>query len=461
MSRWALLVATLLVYAPTLSGDLVWDDVILIRDNAAIDTWAGAWDVAWGDFFRQGDAQQARSSYVRPLPTLLNAATKAIVGTHPLAYRATNLALHLLAVFLAMGVLVALGLSERSAVLGAAVFALHPAQTEAVAFVSSRPDLLAAVFALGAVRLHLAGRAGWAVLAVAAGLLSKEVALAVPFALFALDRRPRWVWPVYLALAAAVLLPKDPVARMYFDSVPQAALALVALYTRLIVAPYEQRALYDGFTPDLMLSVVGAAVVAGAAYLAIQRRAPTLAWGAWWTGLCLAPVLHLVPIPTLAAERYLCLPLFGVAVVVAWIVERRLRLAPAVVGLCVVAAMASAWRAQDWRDEVSLWSAEIARPEPSYKAFQNLAVAFADTGRHEDALLAIQAASRAAPRHPIVFRNLVRMSARAAPLPDGFAADALRRPLDRDRVARWEPPLRAQGRLALAEAVRRIKEDHQ
>lgn len=318
--------------------------------------------------------------------------------------------------------------------------------------------MLAAVFGLAAVRLHLGGRAGLAVAATALALLSKEVALAVPVALFAIERRPRWVWPVYAALVLAVLLPKDPVARMYFESVPVAALSLVSLYAQLIVAPVEQRALYDHFSPDATSAAIGAAIVTVAACLALQRRAPRLAWGALWIGLCLAPVLHLVPIPTVAAERYLYLPLFGVGVVVAWIVDQRPRAAPLVASVCVAAAVASALRAYDWRDEESLWAAEVARPHASYKAYQNVAVHLAERGHFANALVAVHIASGMAPRDEVVFRNLVRMTARLRPLPDGFADDALRRPLDRAALSRWEAPLRAEGFKALANAVSAIKD---
>ncbi len=406
---------------------------------------------------------------MRPLPTLLNAATKAVVGVHPLLYRLTNLALHLLAVWLAMGVLLRLGFEARAAVLGAAIFALHPMQTEAVAFVSGRTDLLAAVFALAAVRLHLDGRAGLALLCVGFGLLSKEVVFAVPIALAVLDRRPRWVWPVYVALCLAVLLPKDPVARLYFEDVLTGSLSLVALYTRFIVAPVGQRVVYDHFTLDLAHAVIGGMVVVFAAAVALQRRAPRLAWGTLWIGLTLAPVLHLVPIPTLAAERYLYLPLFGVAAIVAWLLdstqrtetsEKRSVIAVGLLSLALVGcAGATAVRGLDWTDEVSLWSAEARQPEAGYKAWQNLAVALAEGGLHRDAAMAINAASVAAPRHPVVFRNLVRMTARIAPLPRGFAPEALARPLDQREIGRWEMRLREVGHNGLADAVARISVD--
>lgn len=483
-----LLALTTAAYAPSLDGEFVWDDVILIRDNPALRTLEGAWAAATGDFFRQSGASLPASGYRRPLPTLLNAATLWLAGTSPLPFRLTNLALHLLAVALALLALVRLGLAPTPAVLGAGLFALHPVQTEAVAFISGRTDLLAAVFALASLLayLHARRRGGYA--APAAGLvafalagLSKEVAWMLPAALLALERaglvaphgrRRRGLLAGYATVLALLLLPRllgavPGVERLYFpaERLPVVVPNLAATYARLLVWPTELRALYDDLPVARAgaLTAIGAAVLVALAVAALQRGAPRLAAGAAWIGSFLLPVLHLVPIPTLAAERYLYLPALGLGLLLAATIEaarpRTVALGAAAAAL-VVAGLGTAVRAADWRDGVTLWSAEVARDASGFKAWHNLAAALAESGRRDEAAAALERAWRLKPGHPTVFRNLVRLELvrRGAPglTPSqraAFLEDALAASPHPDRLADWVAPLERAGRPHLARWV--------
>lgn len=477
----ALLALTAAAYAASVGGAFVWDDVILIRDNPRLATLDGALAAAGGDFFQQAAASDPLSGYRRPVPTLLNALTLAAAGPTPWVFRLTNLLLHLGAVALAFGLLRRLGVGPRAALVGAGVFALHPAQTEAVAFVSGRTDLLAAVFGLLAVHGHLTARrrgsARWAAgaaLALGAAIASKEVALVVPAALAVLEARGlvapggarrRLLFGLYGALLAgwlALRLGAPAPGRLYFEAAdtPVAALGLVALYARILAAPLSLRALHD-HTPVAepgAATALGALVVLLVLAAALQRRDALLGAGAAWAGGFLLPALHLLaPLPTLAAERYLYLPLLGLGIAAAALVTRLPRLAPVAAAGLLAAAALTADRALDWRDEITLWSAEVQRPTPGFKPWQNLAVALAEQGHAAEALAAIHEAWRARPGHPLVFRNLVRISLAARPLPPAtqreLVAVALARRPDPAALARWPGPLRAAGHGPLADAV--------
>ena len=87
--------AAVLVCLPALGGDFVWDDVLLIEHNPAMDDLAQVWRTAWGDFFQQGGAQLSTSGFFRPVPTLMNGLTVAVFGKSPLAFHLGNVLLHL------------------------------------------------------------------------------------------------------------------------------------------------------------------------------------------------------------------------------------------------------------------------------------------------------------------------------------------------------------------------------
>ena len=60
--------AAVLVCLPALGGEFVWDDVLLIEHNQAMDDLTQVWRTAWGDFFQQGGAQLSTVAASWPNP---------------------------------------------------------------------------------------------------------------------------------------------------------------------------------------------------------------------------------------------------------------------------------------------------------------------------------------------------------------------------------------------------------
>ena len=77
------------------------------------------------------------------------------VRFNPYLFHAANVALHAVNVLLVWRILVRLVAPGWAAVGGAALFAVHPLQVEAVGWVSSGKDLLGAAFSLAAILLYL------------------------------------------------------------------------------------------------------------------------------------------------------------------------------------------------------------------------------------------------------------------------------------------------------------------
>ena len=215
-TRSLLVVAVLLAYAPALRNGLVWDDRAHIADNPHLRDVGTA---AATYFLRPEGA------YYRPLIFLSFAAEHAVWQANPLGYHLTNLLLHAINTLLLLvlarrageGIRQLLdlarrtGVSEHAAALGAAVFALHPMQTEAVAYVAGRTDVLMTTGALASCVLLLGagaplGRGIAAAFAGVVALLSKETGYAL---------LPLWPWlawrherttPARLALAGPGLI---------------------------------------------------------------------------------------------------------------------------------------------------------------------------------------------------------------------------------------------------------------
>jgi hypothetical protein len=235
--------------------------------------------------------------------------------------------------------------SWAAAAAGTALFALHPAQAEGVSYASAAvPGTLSLLCSLLALRAHAAGRRAAALSWFCAGALFKEGALALPAALAAYDycvgrrsarQTARRAAP-FLGAAAGLFLLRALVlgaatdARLHGGTLPgQAAFAAAGFWTHLESAfwPYGQRACYSlDAWPRPALGAGAAFVCAAAVVLGIRRRAPW-AFPLSFAVAALLPVSNLIPVATLAADRYLYAPLAGLGWLLAAALARRPRAA--------------------------------------------------------------------------------------------------------------------------------------
>lgn len=443
LAAYGLVLACVAVaHAPALGGGFVWDDIILLRDRVALHRLETAWTRAFADFFPVQGGIGAGGGYFRPVPVLLNALTWQCTDGAAWAFRISNLGLHLACVGLLMALLRRWGSPALGAALGGAFFGLHPTTTDAVDFISGRTDVLATFFVLlafhGATAKSGASRRGqWA--AATAFLLalgSKEVALGALPALV-LSAPPGARRSVALSLGGVALgmialrMGADIAApqRAFFstDALPVVVPGLVTFYAGLLVAPTLLQAIYT--LPDLsslgMATLVGLGLLCAWAIGMIRwqgraRLGLVLALGA------LAPALHFIPLSTLAAPRYLYMPLLGVAVLIALAAERLPGRWPrALVLLPAVGLLLTPLRAADWRSERTLWTAELDVEPGSFTAHQNLGATLAEEGDLDGAAYHLREAARLRPEHALIRRNLQRLEALKArrtesdPTPEG------------------------------------------
>ncbi|AQT59741.1 glycosyltransferase family 39 protein [Cellvibrio sp. PSBB023] len=177
------------------------------------------------------------------------------MGDTALAYKLSNLFMHLLCVALLYGVMLRVGVTKTTALIAASLFAFHPIHTTSVHFILGRTDLVAAVFYLATLYCV----AGWkqsprlgqqAITLVwfVAALLSKELSITLPammlaillvqrknFALPHIVRTALSLWP-YALLALIYLL-----ARLYQWKSMDAAVAVYTDFSlRNIVTNYAE-----------------------------------------------------------------------------------------------------------------------------------------------------------------------------------------------------------------------------
>lgn len=365
-------------YGNTLGNGLVWDDRLTAADPAALGRRAGG--------------------YYRPVVMATFAAERVLFGDAPAARHATNLVAHAAVGWLVGTLAAALGAGAGASLAASLLFVAHPVQTEAVAYVSGRTDVLAAFFAVAALLAWRRARTpadGWAVATTAlvlAALGCKESAALVPLALLAPGASPTSVRP-WLPLGAAAAWVVAWVATggpgLHADGlvarVPAVAAAVLE-HARLLVWPsdlhLERFVVVPGWSAAATLAMwAGVFVLLGglAAAARVVPGGPVLLALAVATYLPAAGIVPVYPAiadrALFAAEHFLYLPLCGLIPLAVGLGARM----PARAGAVVVALLLVAWtplvvaRNGDWRDEETLFRHTLRFDPPAARVWYNLA----------------------------------------------------------------------------------------
>jgi hypothetical protein len=183
----------LLLYRPALSGPFLSDDHHYVMDNAFVHDLSFAARCASSIRPR---TRPSRFNYA-PVQMLLHAAALRVFGEDPTGHHVVNVLLHALASALLAALFVRAGLSRPVSAGAALLFLLHPANVEAVAWISQAKTPLSFVLSMGAL-LAQRRRPALGTLLFGLALLAKPAAaFALPVAAL-LDwtrkGRVRWRW---------------------------------------------------------------------------------------------------------------------------------------------------------------------------------------------------------------------------------------------------------------------------
>ena len=433
-----------LVYLGSLGNSFAYDDLATIVGNPSI-----RHPVAWRFVFGY--------ALFRPVVNVSYALDSFFWGLGPFGFHLTNLVLHVANT----GLLFALAWcavldgarargtapQPRWAALPAILFAVHPLQTEAVAYASARSELLCAFFTLLALlafrRATTSGRRRWLVPAFAAmllGLACKEVAAMAPLLAWAYDRlflpQPpgsrRRQLAFYLPPLIAIAVLGCVRLAIYFGREAVGASSFVGRnlllqievmwhYLALLVLPVGQSVVHEFrevgsvFEPGAIAAGLGLAGLVFAAWR-LRRRGPQVTFGILWFLLILLPSSSIVPMAEPMAEHRTYLASAGFFLAVAGLAaslaahlagRASLRVAGAAAALLILAlAAATVARTRVWRNPVTLWSDAAAKAPHTYAAHYALAEALREKGDCAAAIVEYQRAIERVADHPDGWTNL-------------------------------------------------------
>lgn len=421
----AALVVVLEVYGPALSGAFVLDDRYL-------------------PFMDPGAAQMAFQTWVTGLRPLLYFSYW--LNFHfqsnpvdPETYHLTNVFLHFLGslviTLIAARLLELAGTTGRArsvlSVIAGGLFLLHPLQTESVAYVASRSEVLSVLLYMSAFAIFLYRRtdsitilrAAAIVVLFGAAISTKEHTLTLGALLLLTDyywglggiRKNGLLYGMLTAAGAAgafvvwrelrgALTAGFSVAAFTPASYFFTQCRVIWTYVRLFFLPFGQNVDPDVAVSQNLLdhgAIIGlAALVALVAAAWIYRqRWPLAAFGIFVFLLLLAPTSSFVPILDVSAERRMYLPFLGLVLVCLEFL-RRLKVSQAAwVGAAALAvcSVLTYQRSAVWANPVALWQDAADKSPRKWRPHFQLASALYESSRCPEAAQAFDATSRLQP----------------------------------------------------------------
>lgn len=446
--RTLLLVATLaaLAHAGTLANGFVFDDRGAVLENPVVHAPLDLSTLLSTDYWG-GRPPNWRVGIWRPLAVLTFWTDQRISGGRPSVFHFTNLLFHVLAsVALTLAVYRQSGRLRLATITGC-IFAVLAINSEAVAGIVSRADVMAAglVFLAWAsvapfARPLTAGQLAGFGLSLIAALLCKEAAVATTAgvvagsaALYVSDRNERSAVPVgqllliagsvllvYAALRQSLVAPLSMIKRDVLNNpllnepfVPRlwTGLSILALILERSAFPVrlipdysfaQVTAIRTPLSPSVVIGFALLVALIASAWL-FRRRDAMWTIGAvmlviGWAALSNIPV----PLPIVFAERLLYGITAGIALLFAVGLDRlwHSHRSTAIVLLALLVAgnlVRTAVRERDWHDELRLFSRATTDAPRAARGWNNLGAALMKENQSMPALAAINQAITIAP----------------------------------------------------------------
>jgi len=422
-------IAGVWLYRPALHGPFVFDDRTLPFASPAA---SGMPLAAWLG--------------VRPVLMFTYWLNYSLSSESTFLYHFVNVVLHVInsaIVFAVLRLLVktipsAMGSENWLAGFGALLFLTHPIQTESVAYIAGRSEVLSGTFFLTALLLYLlwssaplswlqaAGIAALFGLAVA----TKEHTAVLPIALVLADctvrqlglrtalRRNHRLVLFFSAIctvagvATIKLIETAPSVGRSLDIAPHqyfyTQCRAILTYLRLFIAPFGQNIDHD-FPISRTLTEYGAwaalltvILIFGGVFF-LRKRFPVLSFGMLFFFLLLAPTSSVVPIADPLVEHRMYLPSLGLIICLVGLMalnwKHRSVLIYGMAGVLLFASALSWKRNHLWGDPVQLWTDAVKKSPRKVRPYPHLIYSYVLSNRCGEAVNVLERAGEAVPKN--------------------------------------------------------------
>lgn len=438
----------IILYFNSLWGIFIFDDSHSIVHNLFIK------DGRYIPLFFQGyytSETEIPFGMFRPLLLLSFSFNYLFSGIQPLGYHIINLLLHFLNGILFFCLLRTLNRSDNLSSLGetnlsraelpfglalliSLLFLAHPLNTEAVAYVSSRSDLIVFLFISLGFICYLKKRFFLALCLYPLGLLTKETTLVFPLLisafifLFHQDKKTHLCEknkPVsfYIFLMGIstfywigrnILLnsmPKDnfliTTARSIWSNFLTQS-AVTVFYLKLFFWPHPLvihhnfPILASLFQPLAIVSVIAISALIVSIFI-LRKRHPLISFGLAWYLICLIPKFY-ARLNIVAAEHHFYLPSFGIYLILAGMTKNtylkfRRKFIIIATGIISIFTILVWFRNYEYKDEFTFWKKSLEADPTSSISHHNLGLVYAYMGLYPEAEEELKKAQSLAPAY--------------------------------------------------------------
>ncbi len=332
-----------IVYSNSLGNGLILDDPSHVETNTLIRSLKNI-----TQYFTEHEASSIGGDNYRPLVPLSYAIDYSLYPHKVMGYHITNLIFHIANALLVFFLILLITKERIVAFFTALIFLVHPIQTEAVAWISGRPNvlflfflLLSFIFYIRYIKFHKILLYFISLLLFICSILSKEMAAVLPFLLVLYD----WLYekkeritakitrylPYILIAGSYILLRLNLTGRFSqttyltggFYTTFLTMIRGIAHYIKLLFCPVNLCADYMKFPISISFKEPGVLISASflliliMAALSLKSKIKHISFSMLFFFIALLPVLNIVPIRILIAERFLYLPSVGFALSVA------------------------------------------------------------------------------------------------------------------------------------------------
>jgi Tfp pilus assembly protein PilF len=450
-----LAVVVIFIYAETLSGPFIFDDRSNIRENPHI-------RISQLTLKSLASAAFDSPSHRRPVANISFMLNYYIHGYNVVGFHTVNIIIHvitgILLYFFVQTTLRTPALQSRYAhykwisFFTAAIWIVHPLQTQSVSYIVQRMNSLAAMFYIlsflcyARLRANPQKRSKWVLLSgcILTGILAlgtKENAATLPFFLllyewyFFRDLSLKWLKDhlallagllILLAIVALVFLGTEPFDKIlsgyafrHFTPVQRllTEMRVVIFYISLFFWPHPGRlnldhdfALSYSLTDPIttLFSMLGIVFLLALAIM-LAKNQRLISFGILWFlgNLVIESSVFGLEI---VFEHRMYLPSMMCSLIVVLLVDRWAKpawLKPLILlTLTIVAALWTYERNEVWRDRITIWEDCVKKSPQKARPYNNLGAALADDGQYSKAIEKYHKALQINPYYPNAYTNL-------------------------------------------------------
>ncbi|MBF0517485.1 MAG: tetratricopeptide repeat protein [Nitrospirae bacterium] len=428
--------AVMIVFLPVYGFEFVsFDDAIHITNNPHVQNGLTVDGIKWAF------TTTIEGNWV-PLMWITHMIDAAIYGVNPGGHHMSNLILHIInSIVLFLLFKEMTGELWRSALV-AALFAVHPAHVESVAWVSERKDLISALFWFITMSFYVKytrqpSRKSYAYVIIffILGLMSKPMLVTLPFVLLLIDS-----WPLGR-------LKQTPLSKLIIEKIPmfiisgvfsvityyaqknyKAVISLAELpyslrmgnvltayvkYLKNAVIPTGLSVFYPRMEAVEAWQWIGAVVILLAVTICavlVVKRSPYILTGWFWFLGTMVPVIGLVQVGAQGmADRYTYIPFIGLFIMAAYALPTKIsqRLPVKIISFAIICTCTalSVKQVRYWQNSTSLLTHASQTIKTSALLFYNLGTVLAETGKYDQSLKAFDKAIAIDPKNADAYIN--------------------------------------------------------